>query len=199
MRAVIPLIAFALIALVAYVPANVVTVSSPAQADTTWTWPENPENLQVLPEDIGAFRLGQIMRGFTRALGIRCQHCHVGTEEMSLSEFDFVSDSNIHKQIARDMMRMTGAINNELLAGIDGLHEAEGMRVTCYTCHRGDATPVTAAPSREFMPRSDDEDRHDGDHHHEGDEDPDHGDGHEHEDGEDHDRDGEGERYLFAH
>ncbi len=185
MRAISPLLAFALLVLVAYAPANVESDPLSAGSDTTWTWPDRAENLQVLPADTGPFELSQIMRGFTQALGVRCQHCHVGTEEMSLGEFDFVSDENVHKNIAREMMRMTWAINNDLLASIEGLHEAEGMRVTCYTCHRGGVTPQTRAPNPRFEPPSDD-DADDAGH----DDDEDHGD-HNHE-GDRHDHEGDG-------
>ncbi len=92
---------------------------------------------------------------------------------MSLGEFDFVSNDNEHKGVAREMMHMAWAINNDLLAGIDGLHEAEGMRVTRYTCHRGDTTPET-------MPRWRPPADEDGEHGH------DDSVGREHEDGEDH-------------
>lgn len=179
MRAVLPLLAFAVVTLVAYAPASIESELPLVAADTTWTWPDNPKNLQVLPADTGPFELSQIMRGFTRALGVRCQHCHIGTEEMSLSEFDFVSDDNEHKGVAREMLRMTWAINNDLLAGIDGLHEAEGMRVTCYTCHRGGVTPQTRPPSPRWEPPpgGNEEDGEDDDADH---------DRHEHEDGEDH-------------
>ena len=172
MRAVLPLLAFAVVTLVAYAPASIESELPLVAADTTWTWPDNPKNLQVLPADTGPFELSQVMRGFTRALGVRCQHCHIGTEEMSLSEFDFVSDDNEHKGVAREMLRMTWAINNDLLTGIDGLHEAEGMRVTCYTCHRGGVTPLTRPPSPRWKPPAD-EDGGDS----EGDE---HDDGHDH-------------------
>ena len=179
MRAVLPLLAFAVVTLVAYAPASIESELPLVAADTTWTWPDNPKNLQVLPADTGPFELSQVMRGFTRALGVRCQHCHIGTEEMSLSEFDFVSDDNEHKGVAREMLRMTWAINNDLLAGIDGLHEAEGMRVTCYTCHRGGVTPQTSPPSPRWEPPpgGNEEDGEDDDADH---------DRHEHEDGEDH-------------
>ena len=70
------------------------------------------------------------------------------------------------------MVRTVCAINNDLLAGIDGLHEAEGMRVTCYTCHRGGVTPLTRPPSPRWKPPAD-EDGGDS----EGDE---HDDGHDH-------------------
>lgn len=180
MRAALPLLAIAVLALVAYAPAEVETDLSSAPADTTWTWPDRAENLQVLPADTGPFELSQIMRGFTQALGVRCQHCHVGTEEMSLDEFDFVSDDNAHKNVAREMMRMTWAINNDLLANIEGLHEAEAMRVNCFTCHRGNVTPETRPREPEWQPPSDEGEQNAEDDHN----DP------EHDDGEDHDHEG---------
>lgn len=32
------------------------------------------------------------MRGFTRALGLRCSHCHVGEEGAPLATYDFAAD-----------------------------------------------------------------------------------------------------------
>ena len=45
-----------------------------------WSWPEKPENLQVLPKDWPGQRLAPVMRGFSRTLGVRCSYCHVGEE-----------------------------------------------------------------------------------------------------------------------
>ena len=63
----------------------------------------------------------QVMRGFTRALGVRCQHCHVG-EGNDLSKFDFASDAKPQKEIARKMMLMATDINGKHLAGGTGDH-----------------------------------------------------------------------------
>src|SRR2546422_464622 len=66
------------------------------------------------------------------SLGVRCQHCHVlghWSEE----------DKNT-KQIARDMMAMTGRINNELLPAIKNI-KSEHAGVNCGTCHHGIARP----------------------------------------------------------
>ena len=54
------------------------------------------------------------MRGFSRALGVRCQYCHVGEEGQPLSEFDFASDDNPNKDRAREMLRMLGTVNDHL-------------------------------------------------------------------------------------
>lgn len=169
MRAVFPLLAFAVVLLVAYVPEKSVSEIDQVDADTTWTWPERSQNLQVLPPETGPFELSQVMRGFTRALGVRCQHCHIGTEEMSLAEFDFVSDANPHKNITREMMELVADINDDL-SEIQNLHDADGLRVTCYTCHRGDTRPETNPAPPQWSPPSDDDDEgeEEDDHDHEG-------------------------------
>jgi hypothetical protein len=152
-RAYLPVLLFAGLAAAAYAPApSAAGDRTVAPADTEWVWPENPENLQVLPDDIGADGLRNVMRAFTRGLGVRCSYCHVG--EGDFLNWDFASDEKGHKEVAREMMRMTRQINEDLLADIEGLHEHEGegsgaFRVTCWTCHRGDTTPATMAPPEE--------------------------------------------------
>ena len=41
-------------------------------------WPEEPENLTVLPNEVKGGKLGQVMRGFASDLGVRCEYGHVG-------------------------------------------------------------------------------------------------------------------------
>ncbi len=74
--------------------------------------PDSFENLEVLSKDIGQRELIEVMKGFSGALGVRCQHCHVGEEGKPLSDFDFVSDERPAKDAARVMIRMTEKINN---------------------------------------------------------------------------------------
>jgi tetratricopeptide (TPR) repeat protein len=112
-----------------------------AAAQEPWTWPERSENLQVLPADFPAERLGAVMRGFTRALGVRCSYCHVGEEGQPLSTFDFASDDNPKKDVARTMYRMLGVIN-DTLATIDP-SGPERVNMWCHTCHRGRPRPTT--------------------------------------------------------
>ncbi|CAN5898889.1 hypothetical protein BH20GEM1_BH20GEM1_16710 [soil metagenome] len=106
-----------------------------------WTWPERSENLQVLPEDFPPERLSAVMRGFTRALGVRCSYCHVGEEGQPLSTYDFASDDNPKKDIARTMYSMLGVIN-DTLATIDPSRPAP-VNMWCHTCHRGRPRPTT--------------------------------------------------------
>ena len=86
-----------------------------------------PKNLKVLtPDDLRA----GAMRNATQGLGVRCDYCHVQ---------DRASDENPKKLIARNMFAMTKDINAKFPDG--------KVHVTCYTCHRGAAMPLTAPPA----------------------------------------------------
>lgn len=108
-----------------------------------FAWPERMKNAQVLPADTTPDQLRDTMRGFAMSLGVRCTFCHVGPEGAPLSQLDFASDANPHKDVARAMLRMVGQLNRETLPAIANLSEP---RVTCYTCHRGAAEPATIPP-----------------------------------------------------
>lgn len=96
--------------------------------------PDTFTNLEILPKDIPKAELVSVMRGFSGALGVRCNHCHVGENVNTLENFDFASDDKEPKRIARVMMSMVREINKELIpkAGIQNPAE-----VRCVTCHRG--------------------------------------------------------------
>ncbi len=59
-----------------------IALAPPSRAQE-WSWPEKPQNLQVLPKDWPGSRLRAPMTGFTRALGVRCSHCHVDVLALS--------------------------------------------------------------------------------------------------------------------
>ncbi len=103
--------------------------------------PDTLKNLKVLPASTTPRDLINIMRGFTGALGVRCQFCHVGEEGRPLQTFDFVSDDKRTKQTARLMMQMVQNINQQTLANIPQ-RPSPGIDVTCLTCHRGVSRPV---------------------------------------------------------
>ena len=106
-----------------------------------------PKNLQVLPRDWPRDSVIRVMRAFTSALGVRCQYCHVGREGMPLDSFDFASDEKPTKETARDMMRMTRAINvdiERIRVKPAGMNRS-AVRVSCSTCHRGAPRPMTLA------------------------------------------------------
>ncbi len=106
-----------------------------------WTWPEQPKNLKVLPKGTTGQQLSPIMRGFTRALGVRCTYCHVGEEGKPLSTYDFASDANPNKDRARAMLTMMRSITEQLKT-----FNASGekrVNMWCHTCHMGKARPTT--------------------------------------------------------
>jgi Photosynthetic reaction centre cytochrome C subunit/Tetratricopeptide repeat len=100
--------------------------------------PPKPKNLKILPSDIDHDQLIAIMRGFSGALGVRCTHCHVG-QEGDLRSMDFASDDKDEKKSARDMLKMTEAINGDYIAKISGNDPT--ANVMCVTCHRGQKHP----------------------------------------------------------
>ena len=119
----------------------------PSTQPGDYAWPERLQNAQVLPADMGAERLRRTMVGFARQLGVRCTFCHVGAEGAPLSQVDFVSDANPHKNVARGMLRMNQRINGELLPAMLGpVAQGSPARVTCFTCHRGSPRPATQPP-----------------------------------------------------
>lgn len=95
-------------------------------------------NLQVLPQNLTREQLIETMRGFTTALNVHCDHCHLSTGE---DEFDFISDAKPAKATARAMLRMTHAINAETILKVN----PQARPVACMTCHRGNAIPEPAA------------------------------------------------------
>lgn len=106
------------------------------KADTGRTVEANPQwkNLQVLPQDISEEGLGHVMDGFKYALGVKCSFCHVVGDD---GKMDWASDENHHKEIARDMMRMTMDINVNYFK----VQNPQDFEVDCFTCHNGSKHP----------------------------------------------------------
>lgn len=91
------------------------------------------KNIQSM-KGVPAGRLLMVMnRGYSRALGVACTHCHV--------EQDFSSDDKRPKRAAREMMAMNKVINERLrtLQNLEG--KPEEHFVNCTTCHRGQVDP----------------------------------------------------------
>ncbi len=91
------------------------------------------KNLQLIRKDIPREQLIELMRTYSRSLGVRCTYCHEGEQE----SMDFASDVKSEKRAARVMMQMTRNINEEYISRL----ESQGNVVDCYTCHRGKAIP----------------------------------------------------------
>lgn len=94
-------------------------------------------NLRVLPPNITRDQLIAIMRGFTEALNVGCDHCHVRIPGGGERDFNFASDAKFEKDVARTMLIMTRQINEDFISEVN----AHGQQVTCMTCHRGQTVP----------------------------------------------------------
>jgi tetratricopeptide (TPR) repeat protein len=97
-----------------------------------------PKNLQVLPKTWTRDQVIPVMKAFSGALGVRCQHCHVAKDPADFKTFDFASDEKETKKVARAMMRMTSEINDRLLPQTG---RTDLVKVQCITCHRGVPEP----------------------------------------------------------
>ena len=123
---------------------GLVSVACPLAAQTPGKFPpDSLVNVHVLPRNTPVINVVGVMRDFTSALGVRCQYCHIGQEGQPLEQFDFVSDQKRTKLTARQMMLMVQEINRR----VDTLpgRGADGIQVTCMTCHRGVSRPAPLA------------------------------------------------------
>jgi galactose-1-phosphate uridylyltransferase len=77
---------------------------------------------------------------------VRCNFCHVRND--STKTWDFASDDNKHKLVAREMMTMTNQLNDKYFDMTGGKRDINTkLMVTCYTCHHGKTDPETVAPN----------------------------------------------------
>jgi hypothetical protein len=107
------------------------------------------KNLKVLPKNITKPQMDSVMKSFTIALGVKCNFCHMKVE--GSDAWDFPSDANKHKLVARDMLKMTAKINKKYF-DFTGNNELATKVVSCYTCHNGRKEPLNkmpAAPARD--------------------------------------------------
>ncbi len=108
-------------------------IASSASAQTlTPTVVEGP-NVKVLTGLLApAFQ--DEMNHIVEGLGVTCGTCHV--------RGNFASEENPKKLVARRMLEMTKALNQQYFPDYKPKAEASVMgRVTCFTCHQGDVKP----------------------------------------------------------
>lgn len=107
---------------------------------------EKPKNLKVLPKNISHDELIQVMRGFSKSLGVHCDFCHkkIGEGSDGRPQLDFASDEKDEKKIARQMMKMTAAINKKYIGKMAGGHLDQ---IACVTCHMGHEHPLVNVDS----------------------------------------------------
>ena len=102
--------------------------------------PTTERNLKVLPKDISDADLDSVMETYTKQLNVGCDFCHVPTKTDPLKA-DYASDDKPEKEITRQMMRMTAAINKDFFDYTIIYKAGETMAVSCYTCHDGFPRP----------------------------------------------------------
>jgi len=97
-------------------------------------------NLKIYPKDIARPELITTMQGFVRQLGVQsqggCGYCHSGTAP----QWDFASDANPKKDVARRMILMSREITAKL-PEVTGKPAAQITALRCASCHRGMAVP----------------------------------------------------------
>jgi hypothetical protein len=137
-----------------------------------------PENLLVLRKDMPRDSVVMVMRGFTAALGVRCEYCHTEREGGvpagapgapgapggaapaggppgggapgggfggggGAPPLNYALDNKDTKKTARVMLKMVDSINKVFLAVVPTRDNMSPINVTCVTCHRGVARPMT--------------------------------------------------------
>lgn len=100
--------------------------------------PTQIRNLKVLPTDISDEKLDSLMETYAKGLGVTCDFCHVKKED---GKIDFSLDDNPAKDVARGMLRLTIEINKKYFNYDSLIHPAYLTRISCYTCHKGNAYP----------------------------------------------------------
>jgi hypothetical protein len=99
------------------------------------------QNVEVMDPLMRLEDARRYMIRFNEALGVQCRDCH--------DLRDFASDEKELKLVAREMMKLEIAINEEFFPeGRLRPGAAEGQAVTCWTCHRGQRIP----PSESGLP-----------------------------------------------
>lgn len=97
------------------------------------------QNIQAL-RGLDSSELLDTMFFMKGSLGVNCNYCHVNFR-------DFEKDDNPKKQVARRMIQMVRALNDNQFGG--------QPKISCNTCHRGQAlaaAPLAFAPIRESLP-----------------------------------------------
>jgi hypothetical protein len=97
-------------------------------------------NLKVLPKDISNADLDSIMETYSKQLNVSCDFCHADSK-VNKNDLDYASDDKPEKEITRQMMRMTAAINKDFFDYKIVYKAGEKMAVSCYTCHDGFPRP----------------------------------------------------------
>jgi photosynthetic reaction center cytochrome c subunit/tetratricopeptide repeat protein len=134
-RVFLPAVAFGMIAFLA-APAAAQAPSAAQPPGARGQQPPPMTNLQLYPKETPRAQILATMQGFVAALGVQqsggCGYCHAGTAP----QFDFASDTNPKKNIARKMILMSREVTAKL-PEVTGKAASEVTTLRCATCHRG--------------------------------------------------------------
>jgi len=120
--------------------ASVVFISTTAMRGEKPAEEKKFKNLKVLPKNITEKQLDAVMDEWGAALGVRCNFCHARNEETR--KMDFALDTKPEKNMARQMYRMTEAINKKYFkAEKDSVGRVMEIGINCNACHKGGAHP----------------------------------------------------------
>lgn len=106
-----------------------------------------PSNLKVLPKDLTAEQVHQIMHKWAGSLGVECDTCHAADPNHvgpnGRPRLNFPDDSKPEKNIARLMYTMTQEMNAKYISKAMQMDTSsdDASPVTCGTCHRGHLRP----------------------------------------------------------
>ncbi len=102
------------------------------------------KNVQVL-KDLPADQFVRTMKGYTNALGVRCEFCHVTAPGSEIPGFGAFSKDDLEtKRTARKMILMVGDIREKYFG--------DKQAPTCWTCHRGNKQPEFVPPPKPATP-----------------------------------------------
>jgi Photosynthetic reaction centre cytochrome C subunit len=91
------------------------------------------KNVTILKTMPAARFLRVMDYGYSRSLGVGCDHCH--------TEDRWEADEKRPKQAAREMILLTEEINKKLET-LENIDNSEAV-INCTTCHRGYVKPAT--------------------------------------------------------
>lgn len=101
------------------------------------------KNLKILPKNISEKAMDSIMHNYSVSLNVNCDFCHV--HNTLRDTWDMAIDAKPEKLIARKMMTMTTGINAKYFPPEkETKYQQLIQTITCYTCHKGEAIPLSA-------------------------------------------------------
>ena len=106
---------------------------------------DTPMQLEVLPKSWSRQQVGALMQAINTSLGVQCSHCHAEDPDAPAPlpgqspRLDYSLNTKPEKEVARSMLRMTMDVNAAARLPDE---DASVEKISCFTCHRGEATPA---------------------------------------------------------